>query len=88
MEAEGLVTRRPDPADNRFTLVQLTEAGWALQEDIIAKLQKADATLLHGLSREDILCTTRTLTRIRENAERLGNDGLAEDAPRSKTKSG
>jgi DNA-binding MarR family transcriptional regulator len=88
MEAEGLVTRRPAPADNRFTLVQLTEAGCTLQEEIIAKNQKADATLLQGLSREDMLCTVRTLTRIRENAERLVTDGAAEDTPRSKTKSG
>lgn len=79
MEAEGLVTRRPDPADNRFTLVQLTEAGCALQKEIVAKIQKADATLLRGLSREDMLRTMRTLARIRENAERLATDGAAED---------
>lgn len=86
MEAEGLVTRRPDPADNRFTLVQLTEAGWTLQNAISAKLQKADAMLLQGVSRADMLCTVRTLTRIRENAERFATDGAAEDSPRSKTK--
>lgn len=86
MEAEGLVTRRPDPADNRFTLVQLTEAGWTLQEAISAKLQKADAMLLQGVSRADMLCTVRTLTRIRENAERFATDGAAEDSPHSKSK--
>jgi DNA-binding MarR family transcriptional regulator len=86
MEADGLVTRRPDPADNRFTLVQLTEAGYALQDEISAKIQKADATLLQGVSRADMLCTMRTLTRIRENAGRLVTDGAAEDMPRSKTK--
>ncbi len=69
MEAEGLITRRPDPADNRFTLVQLTEAGCALQKEIIAKSQKVDDTLLRGLSREDLVCTARTLGRIRENAK-------------------
>ncbi len=84
MEADGLVTRRPDPADNRFTLVQLTKAGCALQEEISAKLQKADATLLHGVSRADMLCTARTLRRIRENAERLAEDAAAEEMPRSK----
>ncbi len=86
METEGLVTRHPDPADNRFTLVHLTEAGYALQDEISAKIQKADATLLQGVSRADMLCTMRTLTRIRENAGRLVTDGAAEDMPRSKTK--
>ncbi|MGE5263791.1 MAG: MarR family winged helix-turn-helix transcriptional regulator [Acidobacteriota bacterium] len=86
MEADGLVTRRPDPADNRFTLVQLTETGCALQEEISARLQKADARLLQGVSRADMLCTVRTLTRIRENAERLATDGAAGDTPRSKIK--
>ncbi len=87
MEADGLVTRRPDPADNRYTLVQLTKAGCALQEEISYKLQKADAALLVGVSRADMLCTVRTLTRIRENAERLATAGADEDLPRSKTKS-
>jgi DNA-binding MarR family transcriptional regulator len=81
MEAEGLITRRPDPSDNRYTLVQLTEAGCALQEEIIAKIQKADATLLQGLRQDDMLCTVRTLTRIRENAERLLSDVAARDNP-------
>ncbi len=87
MEADGLVTRRPDPADNRFTLVQLTKKGLSLQEEISAKLQAAEATVLQGLRREDLLCTVRTLTRIRENAERLAAGGAAEDTP-GPTKSG
>lgn len=27
LEAEGMITRRPNPSDNRITLVQLTETG-------------------------------------------------------------
>lgn len=87
MEADGLVTRRPDPSDNRFTLVQLTEGGCTLQKEISAKLQRADTTLLQGVSRADMLCTVRTLTRIRENAERLATNGAGMDMPPSKTKS-
>ncbi len=86
MEADGLVTRRPDPADNRFTLVQLTETGRALQEEVSAKLQAAEATVLDGVSRADMLCTVRTLTRIRENAERLTTDRTAEGKSRSITR--
>ena len=32
-EQRGLVTRNPDPANGRFTLVHLTDAGLALVED-------------------------------------------------------
>ncbi len=86
MEADGLVTRRPDPVDNRFTLVQLTETGRALQEEVSAKLQAAEATVLDGVSRADMLCTVRTLTRIRENAERLTTDRTAEGKSRPITR--
>lgn len=88
MEADGLVTRRPDPADNRFTLVQLTKAGRALQNEIGAKIQRADTTLLQGVSRADMLCTVRTLARIRENAGRLVIDRAAGGRSNPKSKMG
>lgn len=44
IEAEGLVTRRPDPVDNRFALVLLTEAGCALQKVPIEAVSLARET--------------------------------------------
>jgi DNA-binding MarR family transcriptional regulator len=71
MEVEGLIVRRPDPSDNRFTLVRLTEAGRKRQEDVSLKTHKFEAALLQGLSSEEFLCMQRALTRIRQNAESL-----------------
>ena len=71
MEAEGWITRRPDPSDNRYTLVRLTEAGRRRQEEVILKTQSLQSTLLQGLSSEDMLCMQRTLSRISQNAEGL-----------------
>ena len=33
LERQGLVTRKPDPADGRATLVQFTDAGWTYLQD-------------------------------------------------------
>jgi DNA-binding MarR family transcriptional regulator len=71
MEAEGLIIRRPDPSDNRFTLVRLTEAGRKRQDEVVLKTHKIESTLLQGLSSEEFMCMQRALTRIRQNAENL-----------------
>jgi DNA-binding MarR family transcriptional regulator len=71
MEAEGLITRRPNPSDNRYMLVRLTEAGRKRQEEVILKTHTLQSNLLQGLSYEDMQCMQRTLLRIRDNAEGL-----------------
>lgn len=71
MEAEGLLTRRSNPADNRYTLVQLTAQGQKQINDLMARLQALEPILLHGLSVEEIACIRRALTRVRQNAETL-----------------
>jgi DNA-binding MarR family transcriptional regulator len=66
-EAEGIVSRRLDPQDNRYTLVTLTPAG----RQIVAGLKETHATfqliLLEGISREELEVTLRTLQRLRAN---------------------
>ena len=71
MEADGLITRRTDPGDNRFMLVKLTEAGRERQAEVALKLNKIKSTLMQGLSSEELLSMQRTLERIRQNAESL-----------------
>lgn len=71
LEAKGLITRRPDPADNRFTLVTLTEHAYHLTEekfDRRAKLQKA---VMHGINSEDVVCMQNVLAQMRQNAKNL-----------------
>lgn len=69
-EAEGLVARRLDPADNRFTLVALTAQG----EAAVAALEKSfmdfQARLLDGVSDADQTAALRVLAQVRSNMAR------------------
>jgi DNA-binding MarR family transcriptional regulator len=71
MEAEGLLTRRSDPADNRYTLVQLTGQGQKQIKQLMVRLLALEPILLQGLSPEEIVCIRRALARVRQNAETL-----------------
>jgi DNA-binding MarR family transcriptional regulator len=78
MEAAGLITRRVDPKDNRFTLVKLAPAGF----ELLAKMDKVsdefETRLLNGLSEEDLANFVRILQHIQGNmpkvAELLGSE--------------
>jgi DNA-binding MarR family transcriptional regulator len=74
LEEEGLVLRRPDPHDNRFTLVDLTEVGRQLTASMAGKREAFEALVTAGISEEDIALMRRCLQRIRENV-RAFNDG-------------
>lgn len=52
MEGSGLLTRRSDPRDNRFTLVALTPAGEHLARQMSAFTHTLEAQLLEDLSEE------------------------------------
>lgn len=78
MEAEGLIIRRPDPLDNRFTLVRLSDAGRARRDELLVKTKRIESALLQGLSPEEIESMQHTLRRIRQNAESLV-EGTEED---------
>jgi DNA-binding MarR family transcriptional regulator len=49
LEAAGLVTRVPDPTDRRSRLVELTEAGRDLVEQVLASRLRHEKRLLSGL---------------------------------------
>ena len=69
MEAAGQITRRPDPADNRYTLVRMTESGQHQYQEMLAKITEIDSLLRQGLSAKDIRGLHACLERIRKNAE-------------------
>jgi DNA-binding MarR family transcriptional regulator len=85
LESEGILARRPDPSDNRFTLVNLTPAGVELVLGMAAKGQEFERRVLQDMAPEDIACATRILTQLRENLTRMGAggqcDGAAEAEP-------
>src|SRR5262245_57079650 len=71
LEEEGLVLRRPDPQDNRFTLVDLTETGRQLTASMAGKREAFEALVTAGISAEDIALMRRCLERIRDNVRDL-----------------
>lgn len=53
MEAEGLVTRRADPNDQRAIRVHLTEAGHEAHRKVVAAIRETEAEMLVGISEEE-----------------------------------
>src|SRR5260221_11080501 len=66
-ESEGVLSRRLDPQENRYTLVSLTASG----QQMIAKLQAAHSAfqtrLLDGITREEQEIMVRALEKLRTN---------------------
>ena len=67
MEADGYITRRVDPHDNRYTLVALAPAGQQLIDQARQFKAAFEARLLTGLSAEDKAELLRILERIQGN---------------------
>ncbi len=67
MEADGLVTRRRDPANRRVHVVELTEAGEALFLRLRDAAVAFDRQLRAGLNDEEIASFTQVLGRLDAN---------------------
>jgi DNA-binding MarR family transcriptional regulator len=68
LEERGLVVRRPDPADGRFGVVDLTEAGKALVDAAVADHVATLDRLLAGLPGADRPAFTAMLATVERNA--------------------
>lgn len=73
LEAEGLVSRRSDPDDNRLTAVELTPAGATLIESTQPMRQAFSSKALNGLPARQ-LDTTMAVLKILEERFRLMNE--------------
>jgi MarR family transcriptional regulator, transcriptional regulator for hemolysin len=73
MEANGLLTRRRDPANRRVHLVELTEEGERTFQRLRTAAVAFDEQLRGGLSEREIATLERLLERLRGN--------VAADAP-------
>jgi MarR family transcriptional regulator, transcriptional regulator for hemolysin len=80
MDAQGLVTRRRDPANRRVHLVELTEAGEAAFLRLRDAASAFDERLRRGLADRDIDALERLLSRLERN--------VAGDAPAGPADSG
>jgi len=67
MEADGLLTRRRDPANRRVHLVELTEAGDAAFRRLRTVAQHYDTRLRAGFSDADLDTLRGLLARLRDN---------------------
>lgn len=70
MEKTGLITRRTDPEDNRFTLVTLAPAGLEFLRQAEKIGEDYEVRLLEGLSKEELEVMVRAMKRIQDNLSR------------------
>jgi DNA-binding MarR family transcriptional regulator len=81
LESEAAVNRRLDPADNRFTLVSLTEKGKKTAAELHEGRRQFQRRLLAGVNREEQKTVIRVLEQVRRNLEPIAR---AEDQPSAK----
>jgi MarR family transcriptional regulator for hemolysin len=67
MEADGLITRRRDPANRRVHQVQLTEQGETLFYRLATAARAHDQRLRAGLGDEEIAALEQLLGRLQDN---------------------
>lgn len=67
MEAAGLISRRVDPKDNRFTLVTLSPAGHRIIQKAESLGEDFSAHLLKGVSEQEQSDMIRIMKRIQAN---------------------
>jgi MarR family transcriptional regulator, organic hydroperoxide resistance regulator len=70
MEKAGLVERRPDSEDSRFSRVYLTEQGHRSQRSVRAIWTNIEQRITEGLNVEERLLLRRLLMQVHENLTR------------------
>lgn len=71
LEENGMVLRRKNPEDNRFTYVQLTDEGKRKVAAYCEEKQRFISNVLKGFSEEESSKLLDILTRIQENIEEI-----------------
>jgi DNA-binding MarR family transcriptional regulator len=74
-ESEGVLSRRLDPQDNRYTLVSLTVSGQHVVAGLRAAHRLFQTRLLAGIPREEQEMVLRVLERLRANIRALQEEG-------------
>lgn len=72
-EAEGVLSRRLDPQDNRYTLVSLTPEGQQIVAGLSVAHSQFQTRLLIGIEREEQEAMVRVLAGLRTNMRALQN---------------
>jgi DNA-binding MarR family transcriptional regulator len=66
-ESQGVLSRRLDPQNNRYTLVSLTASGQQVVAALSAAHRAFQTRLLAGITREEQEVIVRALERLRTN---------------------
>ena len=67
LEEAGVVARRVDPRDNRFTLVSLTPQGRQLAARLLERRATFEAQIMAGIDDDAMMVVQRSLSQIRAN---------------------
>ena len=78
-EAEGVVKRRLDPQDNRYTLVSLTPSGQQIVSGLRETHSAFQTRLLDGITREDQEIVLHALERLRANMRDVQDEGQEQE---------
>ncbi|GLV60353.1 hypothetical protein KDH_71730 [Dictyobacter sp. S3.2.2.5] len=73
-ESEGVLSRRLDPQDNRYTLVSLTASGQQTVADLSMAHRLFQARLLADIPKEEQEAALRVLERLRANIRALQDE--------------
>jgi DNA-binding MarR family transcriptional regulator len=73
-ETEGMVSRRIDPGDNRYTLARLTPAGERAAADLEQSHQAYQERLLDGVTTQEQEIVLRALQRLCANVACIERD--------------
>lgn len=69
MERKALLTREPNPADRRSSLIRPTESGEDLYQRVLPLIKHIRAQAIAELSPETVKTLRKTLRKIRKNLE-------------------
>jgi DNA-binding MarR family transcriptional regulator len=78
MERAGFVQRRPDAEDERVSRVYLTEAGRAIQGEMMAVLHRIEQETFDGFTPEELGLLRRFFLHMRDNLARVTGELEAE----------
>ena len=82
MQRDGLIERVPDPADNRRSLVLLTDRARQLENELVAAARAVNATATRGLDDAQVAQFMATLATVIDNLTDASNHTPHLEAPR------
>ncbi len=86
LEELGMVERHEDPTDSRVNLVTLTDKGCRTERQMSESAIKTWATMLDGISPEDISTSAKTLLAMKRNVQRALDEAEGNDKAESSEK--